>query len=418
MDLGQSRSGASEQNGTGQKVPDIPALQGTAAKLSQDIAYLQSVKEQLENEVDSLKEQYRSLQLALQSARNSHSVPLAKPIPLEFGAAPLPVQLRESQLPLGLWLVLLSAIALSVHYVVVKLVFGVSSPLFGWINLGGGFQPSLGNVFLLIWTRMLVVVPVMALCAGFLYPPVWQDVKRLVLDRDRRPLWNVISSGGFLFLSQVLIYLAIAKIGPSAAVTILFMYPLFTLPLTWWLFGDRPSPLRIGMCLVILLGVMLTAIPSLITGGVWLAVSAGAAFAFYLIFMQLGFKKLHPVPVSMVQFITALFLASFSLALPLQLGVSVPPESRMGFLNGGLLLGGLTIVGYLANNFGVQYFGAARSSVLAATGPVLTMIVAALLLQDSIQQSQVMGVLGVTVGAIALSFERMRQISAANRMAK
>jgi drug/metabolite transporter (DMT)-like permease len=408
MDLGQPRSGSSEQNGAAHKTPDVQALQGTAAKLSQDIAYLQSVKEQLENEVDSLKEQYRSLQLAVQTARNSNSAPLAKPIPLEFAAAPLATQLKGSHVPLGFWLVLLSAIALSVHYVVVNLIFGAPSRLF---LLEGAVQPSLGNALLLIWTRMLIVVPVMALCASFLYPSVWQDVKRLVLDRDRRPLWNVIGSGAFLFVSQVLIYLAIAQIGPGAAVTILFMYPLFTLPLTWWLFGDRPSPLRIGMSLVILLGVILTASSSI--SSVWIAVLSGAAFALYLIFMQLGFQKLHPVPVSMVQFITALFLASFSLVLPLQLGVNIPPESRMDFWSGGLVLGGLTIVGYLANNFGVQYFGAARSSILASSGPVLTTIIAALLLQNSMQQSQVVGILLVTAGVIALSFERMRQISAA-----
>ncbi len=426
MDLGQSRSDSSGINGARGNPSDVQHLQNTAAKLSQDIVYLRSAKEQLENEVDSLKEQYRSLQLAVQSARHSDTVPMARPIPLEMPAAPLGMQPKSkvAQLKLGLWLVLISTVALSIHNIVVKVILGTPSNLFGIFSFGGFIQPSLGNSLLILWARMLIVVPLMAIGASVLYPQVWKDVKNLVLDRDRKPLWNVIGSGVFLFLSQVLIYMAIAQIGPGAAVTILFMYPLFTVPLAWWLFGDRPSALRLGVMLVILLGVILTAVPNLMTtsavsgGGVLIAVLSGVAFAFYLIFMQLGFKKLHPVPVSIVQFVTILFLASLSLSLPLQLGVSILPENRMGFIGGGLGLGALTLIGYLANNFGVRYLGAARSSILASSGPVLTAIMAAIILQSKIQQIQVVGILLVTIGVTGLSFERMKQMAMATKPAK
>ena len=385
----------------------------TADELSQDVTRLQTEKMQLVQDIADLQAQHQTLQ--------NHSPLEARPIPLEFPAAPLPLKanpLLQSQLQIGLWFVLISTLVLSIHNVVVKMIIGNPISLLGLVPFGGFIQPNLGNSLLILWMRMLIVVPLMAAIAPFLYPPVWSDIKKLVLDRDRRALFNVIGSGGFLFLSQVLIYIAIGRIGPGPAVTILFMYPLVTVPFAWWLFGDRPTRLRLAVMVTILVGVIMAALPNLAktsmvtSGGVFAAILAGIAFAFYLIFMQLGFRKLHPVPVSLVQFVTILFLSSLSLALPLQLGVAVLPEKRLGLFVGGLVLGALTLVGYLSNNFGVRHLGAARSSIIASSGPVLTAVLAAIIIHSQLQQVQVFGILLVTIGVTALSFERMQLVKA------
>ncbi len=271
---------------------------------------------------------------------------------------------------------------------------------------------------------MLVVVPLMMGISGLIYPNVWQDIQRLLLNRDRRPLFTIIASGGFLFLSQILIYTAIAQIGPGIAVTILFMYPLVTVPLAWWIFGDQPTRLRLSVMVVILLGVILTATPSLKTGaamgsGAIVAAMSGVAFALYLILMQIGFsfasaksKAIHPVPVSLVQFFTILVLSSLILSSPIELGVAIAPNNRAGFFLGALILGALTLVGYLANNFSVRLIGAAQSSIVASSAPVITAVLAAIVLQTQLQSVQAIGILLVTIGVVALSFERMRKSAA------
>jgi drug/metabolite transporter (DMT)-like permease len=326
-----------------------------------------------------------------------------------------PQKPRISKAKLGLWLVLLSTFALSIHNVIVRMTIGNPIRLFGMFTTGGFIQPTIGNSLLILWMRMLVVVPLMIGIAGFLYPPVWQDLQKLLMKRDRRALWHIIGSGGFLFLSQVLIYIAIAQIGPGVAVTILFMYPLLTVPLAWWLFNDRPTKLRIAVMALILFGVVLTAIPSLmgakLGGGVFFAVFSGIAFALYLILMQLGFRKVHPVPVSVVQFLTVLVCTSVSLSLPIQLGVAVSENGRPGFFLGGLVLGAFTLVGYLSNNFGVRYMGAAQASIIASSGPVLTALLAAVVIRTKLDWVQIVGVLLVTIGVTALSFERMRKVT-------
>lgn len=325
-------------------------------------------------------------------------------------ALPSKPKKEVSQFQLGLILVLVSTLALSFHNVVVRII-GKSSTILGVFNTGGFLQLNFGNSLLILWLRMLVVLPLMVIVAMVLYPAVWRDVRKFLDAPDRRPMLNVLSSGFFLFLSQILIYIAIGQIGAGPAVTILFMYPIVTVPLAWVLFGDRPTNLRWIVMGTISLGVILTALPNLSAagnvsgGGVLIAVLAGIAFAFYLLFMQLGFKKLHPIPVSLIQFFTIFILTSIILVL---FDTNVHVDNATGFAWSGVLLGALTLIGYLTNNFGVRFMGAARASIIASSGPVLTALLAWILIQSPLQFVQILGILLVTGGVTALSFERMK----------
>lgn len=345
--------------------------------------------------------------------------PTSAQAPLTFPGATLPQPPAKKELSTfwkGLILVLLSTVALSTHNVVVR-VIGKPSSILGLPNIGGFINITvLGNSLLILWLRMLIVLPLMVCLAMWLYPPVWRDLKKFFTAGDRRPILNVVGSGFFLFLSQVLIYIAIGKIGAGPAVTILFMYPVVTVPLAWFLFGDRPTLLRWGVMSVILLGIVLTALPKIATStqglsfeGVATAIGSGVAFALYLIFMQLGFKKLHPIPVSLVQFFTIFVLSAVILiALGPNLGVQVLAEQRTGFVLSGILLGVLTLIGYLTNNFGVRFMGAGLASIVASIGPVMTAFLAWILIRDQLAAVQVFGILLVTAGVGALSFERMK----------
>lgn len=350
---------------------------------------------------------------------------IAKPIPLEFPAAPLRFPLQStaqlSHVQLGFVLVMLSTIALSIHNVIVGIVGNkgrILPWLFGGVELDKILTLNLGNSLLLLLARMVVVLPLMFIAAGVLYPAVWGDIKRFLTTPDRRPLATVIVSGGFLFLSQILIYIAINQIGPGPAVTILFMYPIVTVPLAWFFFGDRPTTLRWAVMVVILTGVVCTRFSQTgsISGlGVSVAVASGICFAFYLIFMQLGFKKLHPVPVSLMQFATIFVLSTISLSilpsLPIPKTWQIEASSNwIGFLIGGLILGILTLAGYLLNNFGVRFMGAARASIVASSGPAMTALLALLITPNAktiLQWPQIIGIVLVTLGVTALSFERM-----------
>ncbi|MEO0408058.1 MAG: EamA family transporter [Cyanobacteria bacterium P01_A01_bin.135] len=337
----------------------------------------------------------------------SQRPPTAKPIGERIAS------LNASLPQTGLICILLSTLALSLHNVAVG-VIGVPSSLFNVWELGGFIElKSLDSSLLILWLRMIFVTPLMAVVGGVLYPATWRDLRAFSTSRDRKLLRNVCGSGAFLFISQVLIYIAIGQIGPGIAVTILFMYPIITVPLAWLLFGDRPTPLRIGVMVAILLGVVLAALPSLsLAGGLSLvgvsaAVLAGVAFAFYLISMQLSFRRLHPVPVSVIQFFTIFLLTSLILLFR---PVEIVPFSPGGMIVGGFVLGTLTLLGYLFNNFGVRLMGAARASIIASSGPVLTALLAFIITPGPntvLKGVQVLGILIVTLGITALALERL-----------
>jgi drug/metabolite transporter (DMT)-like permease len=324
---------------------------------------------------------------------------------------------QHNNLQRGLLFVGLSTLALSIHNVLVGII-GYGGNIFGYFPVDGIFSLNIPNSLMLLWLRMVVVLPLMFLLAGQLYPAVWRDMRQLVYSRDKRPIYQIIASGSFLFLSQVLIYKAISDVGPGVAVTLLFMYPLLTVPLAWFLFNDRPTPLRLVVMFAITMGIVFTALPSIykdLSGsvsfwGVGAAILSSAAFALFLVSMQLSFRRVHPVPVSLLQFCTIFALASLILILGAPFGLRPgAPSSQLGLYIGGLLLGLLTLLGYLFNNYGVKLMGAAQASIVASSGPVITAILAYVITpgeKSALQFIQWMGVIFVTLGVISLSLER------------
>jgi len=313
----------------------------------------------------------------------------------------------------------LSTLALSMHNVLVG-VIGYGGSLLGQIPVAAIFSLDIPNSLMLLWLRMVVVLPLLMAIATRLYPPVWEDMRQVLRSSDKRPLYQVVASGSFLFLSQVLIYKAIADVGPGVAVTLLFMYPLITVPLAWFLFGDRPTPLRLVVMFAISMGIVFTALPRIYMDldagnvslwGVGAAILASAAFALFLVAMQLSFRRLHPVPVSLLQFSTIFIFTSLILIVGSFIGLTPgEPSSQMGLYLGGFMLGLLTLMGYLFNNYGVKLMGAAQASIVASSGPVITAILAYIVTpgeKSALSFIQWMGVVLVTLGVISLSLEKL-----------
>ncbi|NEQ31084.1 MAG: EamA family transporter [Leptolyngbya sp. SIO4C5] len=340
-----------------------------------------------------------------------------------------PVSVRQlSRLQKGLALIFMSTLALSFHNVLVQII-GRGARLFNLLPVGQVLPLNVPNALLLLFLRMLVVLPIMALIAPQLYPAVWRDLSQFLEGRDRRSVLQVIGSGFFLFTSQILIYKAIPEIGSGVAVTLLFMYPLITVPLAWFLFGDRPTALRGMVMVAIAMGIFMVSWPTinsyLLAGGnispwgLGAALLSSVAFALYLIAMQISFRKLHPVPVTLLQFTTILVLTggvvaalsvSQALGYPLLGARLEPPLNASALVISFLLLGVLTLIGYLFNNYGVRLMGAAKASIVASSGPVVTAVLAAIITpgaQTNLQLIEWIGILLVTLGVAALSFERM-----------
>jgi drug/metabolite transporter (DMT)-like permease/translation initiation factor 2 beta subunit (eIF-2beta)/eIF-5 len=330
-----------------------------------------------------------------------------------------------SPIQVGFLLVASSTVMSSLYNVAVKALFNEGSDFLGNFETQQLISPTLGNIFLILMLRLLVVVPLMLLLAPILHPPVWQDLQNLSdsvsistapnSDKTKPVLLLSVVSGGFLFLSQVLIYIAIGKVTTGIAIALFFIYPMITGLLSWFLFHERPNLFSYGAISSIFFGQLLI-LGSYSTGtsntslGIISGIMSGIAFAIYVIFTRLCAPKLHPVSFALINFATMLLLSFICLLVPLpsDWSLAIRSSNLLEVILSAFMLGVLTLCGYLFNNFGIRKLGGPSSAIIGAFVPILTVIFAGLMTQEKLELIQILGVLLVTGGAVALSFEKMQ----------
>jgi len=325
-----------------------------------------------------------------------------------------------SQVQTGLVLALSSAVVLSLFNVCLRILIKSKNPrvVFGLFEFPGVVTPGFGNSLLILLMRLIVVMALMPILATFLYPSVWKDIRRLFQSGDRA-LWSkVLGSAFFLFLSQVLIYLAIGNIPAGIAITIFFIYPIVTVLGSWILFGSRPS--RVGFLAIvgITAGLILAGWPSFaapapgggnVGVGVTAALASGITFAGYVLLTQMAAGKLHPIPFSLVNFAAIFVFSSLSLWVPLSENFAPKIDQNVwpGLIVGGVVLGVLTLFSYLLNNFAIRFAGAALASVIGTLGPALTALFGFIIINEKLQPVAIIGMAVVTLSVGAMSVERI-----------
>jgi drug/metabolite transporter (DMT)-like permease len=307
---------------------------------------------------------------------------------------------------IGWLLILLSLLGLAFENVIVSIIFNLA-PLPNILTKFGGFLiPTMGNITLLLWMRMVVLVPIIGLLSGRFYPFLWRDIRQFMESKDWGLFSNVLCSGFLLFLSQIFLYFALGSIAPGIAVTIFFIYPLISLQ-----FGKPVNQLsRLAIFSGMVAGLVLITIPGssgdISPLGILTAGGAGIAFALRSILVQTSGKKLHPIPFLWMNLAIVLVFSALSLFLPLpeswgfNLDVSLLPN----LIISGLILGGAGIFGYLFNYLAIGRIGATRASIIGAIVPVLTALLAFILMRSSLELPQIVGMLLVSVGVAALNF--------------
>jgi drug/metabolite transporter (DMT)-like permease len=335
-------------------------------------------------------------------------------------AAPTAVAKATSQVQAGLILALSSAVVLSLFNVCLRILIKSRNPrmIFGVFELDGVVTRGFGNSLLILLMRLIVVMALMPVLATFLYPSVWKDLKRLFYSRDLS-LWSkVLGSAFFLFLSQVLIYLAIGNIPAGIAITIFFIYPIVTVLGSWLLFGARPSTIGFLAMLGITAGLILVGSPSFaapapgggnVEVGVAAALASGITFAGYVLLTQMAAGKLHPIPFSLVNFGAIFVFSSLSLWVPLSENLAPKIDQNVwpGLILGGIVLGVLTLFSYLLNNFAIRFAGAALASVIGTLGPAMTALFGFIIINEKLQPVAILGMAVVTLSVAAMSIERM-----------
>lgn len=310
---------------------------------------------------------------------------------------------------LGFLIVLLASFFFCFQNVIVRILFN-EQHMFGSFQVGGYVAPTLENSFLLMFMRMVLVVPLMASLAVKLYPHTWQNIRQLGSIESRPLLWRSLAGGGLMFLYLALLYLSIGLIETGIAMALFFTYPVFTALFSWQLFGTPPTRFRWLVMALILSGSFLT-IPhsqnsadSYSAIGVILGIGSGIAYALYTVNAQKTFESsLHPVPFTWISFATTLVLSATSLL------IWQSPRPDLNWVPlwiGGLCSAIVTFAGHLMNNFGIRLIGATTAATIGASNPALTVILAWLTIQETLNDWQLFGVIIVTFSVVLLSRER------------
>jgi drug/metabolite transporter (DMT)-like permease/uncharacterized protein YoxC len=409
------------------RLNNMQTLERQGEELLQNL--VNRIREEVESEEEYLENPFDAQDSYPEESTNSVRAQVLPPTPADRPREPVPQPSSvpstapakaPSQVQTGLVLALSSAVVLSLFNVCLRILIKSRNPrvVFGLFEFPGVVTPGFGNSLLILLMRLIVVMALMPILATFLYPSVWKDIRRLFQSGDRA-LWSkVLGSAFFLFLSQVLIYLAIGNIPAGIAITIFFIYPIVTVLGSWILFGSRPS--RVGFLAIvgITAGLILAGWPSFaapapgggnVGVGVTAAVASGITFAGYVLLTQMAAGKLHPIPFSLVNFAAIFVFSSLSLWVPLSENFAPKIDQNVwpGLIVGGVVLGVLTLFSYLLNNFAIRFAGAALASVIGTLGPALTALFGFIIINEKLQPVAILGMAVVTLSVGAMSVERL-----------
>jgi drug/metabolite transporter (DMT)-like permease len=312
----------------------------------------------------------------------------------------------------GFMLLLTASIVLSLQNVFLRIIF-VPSSILGQFPFGGLVGSNLANLIAVLGLRMLFAIPLMWLVATQLFQiDVTRDLQLLFKPNQRLLLTRVGLSALVQFISFGLLYFAIATMKPAIATALFFTFPIVSIFLNWILFGDRPSGKKWITIAMLSLGAVLicnlfspfsSAIGIPNTWGVVTALLSGVTFAIYLLISQACYRQINPV-----SFTTINFAIILGLSIPF-----IPWLPSLTFTPGLLGMGGAialtTVAGYVLTHFGTKQMGAAPALIFSAIVPILTGILAFVLLADSLSLWQIVGISLVSGGMVWLSLQSLNR---------
>ncbi len=259
--------------------------------------------------------------------------------------------------------------------------------------------------------RMALVVPLMAVIATRLYPSTWKELWQLKRVEHRATLVRSLAGGTLMFLYLALLYVSVGLIPTGIALTLFFTYPVFTALLSWKFFATRPSLFQFSVMGLVLLGSFLT-MPqtATITGsqntiGIVFGIASGLVYAIYTVNAQKSFETIHPVPFTWISFATTLVLSTASLLI-WNFHTAQLPWTALWI--GGLLSAIATATGHILNNFGIRLIGATSAAMIGASNPALTVVLAWVAIQETLNSLQLLGVAIVTFSVALLGRNRRR----------
>ena len=285
--------------------------------------------------------------------------------------------------PVGVLLVAFGAVAFSGKAIIVKLGF----------RLGA-------DAMTLLALRMAVALPF------FLLMGVWAARRAAPLARGDR--WRIVALGvcGY-YLASLLDFLGLAYISATLERVILYLTPTFVLLLGAVLARRRPTRRQLVALAISYVGVLLAFGHDLgivggdvVRGGL-LVLGSAVSYAVYLygsgeIVARVGAVRLTAYASTIA---SVLCIGQYFLLEPRTAPAIPAAVYGLSLLNGTLC----TVLPVLATMIGIRRIGSGPASQIAMIGPVSTIVLSLLILQEPMGPWQIAGTLLVVAGVLSMS---------------
>ncbi len=251
-----------------------------------------------------------------------------------------------------------------------------------------------------------ILVPRFALAALMLALIAWRSGVR---RPTRRQTLALVALGGIGYVGQTFLYFTALKHASAGLVALLlYAFPFIVAVLAAVFLHERLGARRIAALLAASAGLALT-----IGGGagsalgVALGLGAAVVYSVYIVASTRVMRGVDPFVASSI--VCAAAAVNYSLFALARVALGVPvqfPHDAAGWLNVGAIALISTVVAVSAFFYGLKRLGASLTSVLSTLEPVVSVLLAALVLGEAVSAMQALGGSLVIGTAIWLALDR------------
>ncbi|WP_010649604.1 DMT family transporter [Oceanobacillus massiliensis] len=200
------------------------------------------------------------------------------------------------------------------------------------------------------------------------------------------------------------LFTAIEQSTIPMATALLYTAPAFVTIISFFLFKETITRVKIAALILTLLGSCLVvgltpgSIANLQAVSIILGLGSGIGYALYSIISKFALEKYSSLSVTAFTFITAAVSLSPFFPYKEKSGLLLDPEVLFYAIGLGLLP---TALAYIVYTYGLHYVQASKASILATTEPVVATIIGIFIFQEPFSITQMLG-MGCILGAVLL----------------
>ncbi len=279
------------------------------------------------------------------------------------------------------------------------ILIAISAASFGTLAIFGHYAYSAGvDTFTLLFLRFVISAMVMA---------AMMFVRHEALPRGKT-LYLLVGMGALGYVGQSFSYLTAIRFASAGLVALLlYLYPIFVAVLSAIFLKVKFNRFKILALVLATFGAALTARPQ---GGQWtgiaLAISAAVIYSIYIIVGTGVMKQVSAIQSSTVIFASAGLVYG---ALTAFSGAHFPQTaSGWGAVGGVIVIA--TIIPVVTFLAGLQRIGPTNASMLSTIEPIVTVLLAAWLLGESLNLLTILGGALILIAVVILARSELNSI--------